>query len=93
MAAIGQLGRKPAAAPVAETPGPLPLPPVVDPAAKPLSALEAADADEKEGKDMLAKGRSVREVAAWLGEDIAVVRDWKRQVEDEAARKAGSAAA
>lgn len=97
MAAIGQIGRKPAAAPVAETPGPLPLPPVVDPTAKPLSALEAADADEKEGKDMLAKGRSVREVAAWLGEDLGVVRDWKRQVEEAAAAKAaaeqGSAAA
>ncbi len=91
MAAIGQIGRKPAA------PAALPPPPAVpvaegkSPSA--LSAIAAADDDEKEGKDMLAKGRSVREVADWLGEDMAVVRDWKRQVDEAAERRAGSAAA
>ena len=75
MARIGRIGRSPA-------------PPPAEPA-KPLTApitpAEAADEAEREAKDLLRKGWAVRDVAARVGEDMAIVRDWKRQVDDERA--------
>jgi hypothetical protein len=62
-----------------------------EPPPKPLSAEESIAAAEREGKDLLARGRSVREVSALLNEDMATVREWKRQV--DAATEAKAAAA
>lgn len=67
-----------------------PPPPPRPPAGPIVPAGGTPEEDEREGKDMLAKGRSVREVAEWLGEDMDVVRRWKDQVEAAANARAAA---